>query len=303
MKVLLAGKTGQVGAQLSGLLPPVAETIALGREAMDLARPDAIREAIRALRPDVIVNAAGYTHVDDAESNAALVHAVNAVAPSVMAEEAKRLGALLVHYSSVYVFDGTATRAYTESDPPNPINEYGRSKLAGEQGIAATGACALILRASWVYDVRGRNFLLTMLRLAAESDVLRVVDDQTGSPAWARSLAEATAAILRDVGRAREAPGVYNVAALDSVNRYDFTQRALEITRARNASQAAPRLTRIKTVDYPLPARRPLNSRLDTAKLQRTFGVVPGRWETQLGACLDLFASGACLDQVRARTP
>lgn len=302
MKVLVTGKDGQVGAQLSRLLPPVAETVALDREAMDLARPDAIRESIRALRPDVIVNAAGYTHVDDAESDAALAYAVNAVAPSIMAEEAKRLGALLIHYSSVFVFDGTAAHAYTESDAPNPINEYGRSKLAGEKGIAAAGACALILRASWVFDVRRRNFLLTMLRLAGELDELRVVDDQTGSPAWARSLAEVTAVILGDVGRAREAAGVYNVGARDSVNRYDFTQRALELARVRDASQPLPRLTRIKTSDYPLPAQRPLNSALDTAKLQRTFGIEPDRWETQLSACLDALRPALSENQARART-
>lgn len=285
MKILVSGKTGQVGWQLERTLPRVGETVAVGREQLDLARPDTIRDTIRAVRPDVIVNAAGHTHVDSAESMPERVHAVNGVAPGIMAEEAKRIGALFVHYSSVYLFDGTAPHAYTERDAPNPINAYGRSKLAGERAIAEVDGTHLILRASWVYDTRARNFVLTMLRLAAEHDALRVVDDQIGSPTWARSIAEATAAILRDVDRARAVPGTYNLAALGAVSRYDFTQRMLELTRGPHA-QRPPRLIRIKTPDFPLPAPRPLNSALDSTKLATTFGVPLTHWETQLRGCL-----------------
>ena len=251
---------------------------------MDLAQPDSIRALIREVRPDVIVNAAGLTHVDHAEAEPALVWAVNAVAPGVIAEEAKRLGALLVHYSSVYIFDGTAAHPYTESDPPNPINAYGRSKLGGEEAIAAVGARALVLRASWVYDVRGRNFVNTMLRLAAEQDELRVVDDQRGSPTWARAIAEVTVAILRDAGLANEAAGIYNLAARGDVTRYDFTRRTLELTHGDRARE--PRLTRIKTSDFPLLAARPLNSVLDISKLASTFPVALRDWDMQLNACL-----------------
>jgi dTDP-4-dehydrorhamnose reductase len=228
------------------------------------------------------VNAAGYTAVDRAESDVSTVHRVNAAAPGVLAEEAKRIGALLVHYSSVYVFDGTKAAPYEETDAANPINEYGRSKLAGECAITAVGGDFLILRASWVYDVRGRNFLLTMLALAAERDVLHVVDDQIGSPTWARAIAETTCEILRDAGRARDAAGVYNIAAQGAVSRYDFTRRALELGEATKR----PRLARIGTPDFPLPALRPLNSVLDTAKLQSTFGVKASGWEHQLRTCV-----------------
>ncbi len=288
LRIFLVGKTGQVGGHLAQLLERVGKTVAVSRETMDLADLDSVRAAIRDACPEVIVNAAGMTNVDKAEAEHDRLLAVNAVAPGVMAEEAKRLGALLVHFSSVYVFDGTSGRPYTEADAPNPINAYGRSKLAGEQAIAAAGAAALILRASWVYDVRGRNFVVTMLRLAAERDELRVVDDQAGSPAWARSLAEATAAILGDVSRAREAAGIYNVASFDAVTRYDFAARMLELARERHPSRGNSRLVRIKTDDFPLPARRPLNSVLDTSRLRSTFGVEVPDWETQLRACIAL---------------
>lgn len=284
MKILVTGRTGHVGSHLARLATTLGPTIAAGRERIDLTRPDTIREVIREARPDVIVNAAGYTQVDKAEAEPAL-WAVNAVAPGVIAEEAKRLGALLVHYSSVYVFDGTAARAYTEADAPNPINAYGRSKLAGEQAIASVGATALVLRASWVYDVRGRNFVNTMLRLAAEEDELRVVDDQRGSPAWARSIAEVTVAMLRNPTLARDAAGLYNVCGRGDVTRYDFTRRTLELTRSERTNE--PRVTRIKTSDFPLPAARPLNSVLDTSRLTATFGVPVQDWETQLDACLN----------------
>lgn len=286
MKVLITGATGQVGWRLKPLLSEIAETIALGHEVMDLSCAESIRKAIRAVRPDVIVNAAGRTHVDHAESEQALTHAVNAVAPGVMAEEARRLGALLVHYSSVYVFDGSKSSAYVETDTPNPINEYGRSKLLGEQAIAAAGGAYLILRASWVYDVRARNFVLSMLRLAATHSELNVVDDQIGSPTWARSLAETTCALVRNVANAKAATGVYNLAALGSISRYDFTRRMIALTQELRPGRPAPRLIRIKTRDFPVPAPRPLNSVLDNSKLLGAFDVPLPDWDAQLRGCL-----------------
>jgi dTDP-4-dehydrorhamnose reductase len=291
VNILVTGVTGQVGAHLPQVLANVGRVQALDRAAMDLADPDAIRRTVRAHRPDVIVNAAGYIAVDRAESDADTVRRVNADAPGIIAEEAKRIRALLVHYSSVYVFDGRKSGAYDEADPTNPINEYGRSKLAGEQAIRGVGGDFLILRASWVYDVRGRNFLLTMLALAAEREVLHVVDDQVGSPTWARSIAEATAGILSDVGRAREATGIYNLAAQGSVSRHAFTERALAVARDSGVGAARPRLAKIKTADFPLPAARPLNSVLDSRMLQSTFRLRLSTWEQQLRDCLAALAN------------
>ncbi len=286
MKILVTGKTGQVGWRLARLLPAVGETIAVGRETIDLADPDSIRKVVREVRPDVIVNVAGYTHVDKAESEPDLVHAVNAVAPGVLAEEAKHVGALLVHYSSVYVFDGTKPAPYIETDAPRPVNVYGHSKLLGEQAVTAVGGEHLILRASWVYDTRGRNFVLTMLALAAERSDLNVVDDQIGSPTWAQSIAEATCHLLLEVGRARAATGIYNLAASGQVSRYDFTARIIEATAGLRPGRKPPRLLPIKTPDFPLPAPRPLNSCLDCAKLVGTFDLAPTTWQEQLSACM-----------------
>ena len=286
MKVMIAGATGQVGWRLRYVVSHIADTFAVGRKAMDLTRPDSIRETIRAIRPDVIINAAGRTHVDHAEAEQALTHTVNAVAPAVMAEEAKRVGALFVHYSSVYVFDGTKSAPYTELDAPNPVNEYGRSKLLGEEAITATGGTYLILRASWMFDVRARNFVLTMLRLARDRAELNVVDDQIGSPTWAQSLAEATCDLIREPEHAKAATGIYNLSALGSVSRYDFTQRMLDLTHGLRPGRPGARVNRIKTPDFPLPAQRPLNSTLDNRKVLDTFDVRLEPWDAQLRLCL-----------------
>jgi dTDP-4-dehydrorhamnose reductase len=285
-KILVTGKDGQLGAHLARMLPALGHVYATGRESLDLAHADAIRRTVREMRPNVIVNAAGYTAVDKVESDARHAQQVNAIAPGILAEEAKRIGALLVHYSSVYVFDGTKPGPYSENDAPHPINAYGRSKLAGERAVAAAAGDYLILRASWVYDVRGRNFLLTILELAAERDVLRVVDDQVGSPTWASAIAQTTACLLGDVARARDASGVYNLAAEGAVSRFDFARRVLELEPASNAGGSRPRLVRISTSEFPLPARRPLNSVLDNRKLTSTFDVRPATWEHQLRACV-----------------
>jgi len=294
VKILLTGRTGQLGWHLARLLPRIAETLATERASLDLGQPDALRAAIRAARPDVIVNAAAYTAVDRAESEADLAHAINATAPGIMAEEAERLGALLVHYSSDYVFDGTSQKPYVESDAPNPINAYGRSKLAGEAAIAAAGGAHLILRTSWLYDMRGSNFVLTMLRLAEEREELRVVDDQVGCPTWARAAAEATLELLNHLPRAKKATGVYHLSARGSVNRYEFTRCLLALTSTRRAHVTQPRLLPIKTADFPSPAGRPRNCILDSTRMKETFGVALPDWEAQLRLCL---AAGECRER------
>jgi dTDP-4-dehydrorhamnose reductase len=282
VKILVTGARGKVGRRLAQCLPSLGETVALDRSGLDLSRPDSIRETIRAVRPDVIVNAAGYTLVDAAESQPALAHAINAVAPGVIAEEAKRLGALLVHFSTVYVFDGTKTGAYVENDTPHPINEYGLSKLRGEQAIAAVGGEHLILRASWVYDTVGReDFVLAMLRLAAERESVNVVDDQLGCPTWANALAETAAQALTLTRAMKAAPGLYNLAALGAVSRFDFAARLLELTPTLRAGRARTALHAIKTSEFPLVARRPLNSALASDRIA-SAGVRLASWEDQL---------------------
>ncbi|MDO9064018.1 MAG: dTDP-4-dehydrorhamnose reductase, partial [Sulfuricella sp.] len=196
MKILLIGKNGQVGWELQRTLATLGDVVAIDRQGMDLANPDSIRSAIRIIRPDLIANAAAYTAVDKAESEPELAMAINGIAPGIMAEEAKRLGAAMIHYSTDYVFDGTKTSPYTEEDAPNPLSVYGKTKFAGEQAILAVGIPHLIFRTSWVYGLRGRNFLQTILRLAKERDELKVVDDQIGAPTWSRMIAEATSQIL-----------------------------------------------------------------------------------------------------------
>jgi dTDP-4-dehydrorhamnose reductase len=281
VKILVTGGGGQVGWRLAQTLPAIGETIVLRRETLDLAQPDAIRDVIRSIHPDVIVNAAAYTDVDRAESERALADAVNAYAPGVMAEEARRIGALLVHYSTDYVFDGASTGAYTETDATNPLGVYGASKLLGEEAIAAAGGAHVILRLSWVYDSRGRNFVRAILKRADEHAELRVVDDQVGSPTWALAIADATCALLAHSERARAAPGVYHFTAAGNVSRYDLAARILE-----KRGGPAVALHRVRTADLPAPAQRPLNCVLDVSKLQATFGISLPSWETQLDGCL-----------------
>lgn len=287
MKILLTGSTGQIGRQLRGLLPSIGETYAADRGAIDLARPESTRAVIREFRPDVIVNAAAYTAVDKAESEPALAHAINGIAPGVMAEEARTCGALLMHYSTDYVFDGKSTVPYIESDTPHPVNEYGRSKLAGETAVTAAGGAYLILRASWVYDARGDSFLAKMLNAAETHDELRVVDDQTGSPTWARAIAEASVGLLRNASRIRQSPGIYHMAAAGAVNRYDFVRRALELASGLRMLPKMPRIVPAKTVEFPLPAARPCYSALASGKICEAFGVGLQDWENQLKRCLN----------------
>lgn len=277
MKILLIGRTGQVGSELAELLPALGELIATDRAALDLTQPDAIRQSVRALRPDVIVNAAAYTAVDKAESEASLAMRINAAAPGVLAEEANRTGALLVHYSTDYVFDGKKGRPYVEDDAPNPLNAYGRSKLEGEQAIAAAGGRHLILRTSWVYGLRGRNFLRTILDKAGRGEPLRVVDDQVGAPTWARHIAEATVRLLC----APDTPhGLCHMSAGGSTTWHGFALAILE------ASGLRADVESIGTAQYPAPAMRPRFSVLDCTLLQAECGIALPPWRTGLDACL-----------------
>ena len=289
MKILLTGKDGQIGWELQRTLAPQGEVLALGRDQLDLADPSAMSSTVRALRPNVIVNAAAYTAVDRAQSEPALATSINAQAPGVLAQEAARIGALLVHISTDYVFDGLKDSAYVEDDVAHPINAYGESKLAGEAAIREAGGRYLILRTSWIYAARGKNFLNTILRLARERDELRVVSDQVGAPTWSRMVAEAIAQIVM-LARAPHAavPGIYHLTAAGETSWYGFAQEAIRQATELCAFKARARvITPIPTADYPLPARRPLNSRLSNARLKASLGVQLPDWQTGLRMCLE----------------
>jgi dTDP-4-dehydrorhamnose reductase len=271
VRILLTGPAGQVGAALLETLPRLGEVVAASHARLELADPDSIRRAVRAARPELIVNAAAYTAVDKAESEREAAFAVNASAPGVLAEEAKRAGALLVHYSTDYVFDGAKASPYVEDDAPNPLNVYGASKLAGERAIVDSGCRYLILRTSWVYGARGSNFYLTMLRLARERPELRVVDDQVGAPTSSLAIARGTAQLL-----GLDAQGLYHMSAAGETSWCGFARAILA-----HAGIATP-VIGIRTEDYPTPAKRPRNSRLDCARLRREHGVSLAPWDEAL---------------------
>lgn len=291
--ILLTGRTGQVGWELQRALAPLGEVIATDRGQLDLADHGSIRTAIRQAKPAIIVNAAAFTSVDDVEQQPELALRVNGVAPGIIADEAKRLGALLVHYSTSYVFDGTARRPYVEDDPPNPINAYGRTKLAGERAVAAAGGHHLILRTSWIYSQRGTNFLLAFLRLARQKTELPVVNDQIGNPTWARAIAEATATLL-GAKSVRDHAGLYHLSAGGSVSRLAFAERILALARERRLLDAArTTLKSVATAQYPLPAARPLNCTTSKERIRRVFGLEMTDWERQLRLCLDELPAGS----------
>jgi dTDP-4-dehydrorhamnose reductase len=289
--VLVTGANGQLGWELRRALAGLGEVVAVGRSELDLADAAAIRRVVGERRPALVINPAAYTAVDKAESESELAQAVNAVAPGVLAEECGRIGAALIHYSTDYVFDGTQRGAYVETDPTNPLGVYGRSKLEGERAVAAAGAPYLTFRTAWVYAGRGRNFLLTMRRLSNERDELRVVDDQVGSPTWARSLAEATAAVVArsgilrggDAGWIRERAGIYHLTCAGQTSWCGFARAIVErVPGARKVPVKA-----ITTAEYPTPATRPANSVLDCTKAWETFGVRLPPWEEALAKCAE----------------
>jgi dTDP-4-dehydrorhamnose reductase len=281
LTILLTGAQGQIGFELARLLSPYGEVVATDRTTLDLADPDAIVAAVRGARPALVVNAGAYTAVDRAETEAALAHAVNGRAPGILAEEAKRIGAVLIHFSTDYVFDGTRRAPYPEDAPTAPLNVYGASKLEGERGIAAAGAHAIVLRTSWVYGLRGRNFLLTIRRLAAERDELAIVADQLGVPNWSRTLAEATARIVGAGLPALAArAGLYHLSCTGQASWHDFAQAIV-------GAAPRPRIIPISTAEYPTPARRPAYGVLATAHFATTFGIVLPDWRDALASCLE----------------
>jgi len=278
MKILLTGRTGQVGRELERALAPLGEVYVFDAKQLDLTDPIAIVSRIREVKPEVIVNAAAYTAVDQAEKDVEQAMLVNAAGPGFLAAEAEAVGALLVHYSTHYVFDGTKETPYTEDDPTNPLSVYGKSKLAGEKAIQAVGGRHLILRTSWVYGPHGQNFFLTMLGLAREQDELRVVDDQRGAPTSSIAIADATADILRRHGA--NAHGLFHLAASGETTWFGFTEAILEL--ARPTLSRVPRLVPIASAEHPTPAKRPANSALDCTKASRSLGVALPAWRAQL---------------------
>jgi dTDP-4-dehydrorhamnose reductase len=307
-QILLTGKNGQVGHDLQRFLPRLGEVVALDRQQLDLSRFDEIRRVIRQIRPALIVNAAAYTAVDLAEKEHSLAQAINAEAPAIMAEEARRIGAALVHYSTDYVFDGSLNSPYEETDPTNPINVYGKTKLAGEQAIRDSCVHHLIFRTAWLYSTRGKNFLLTILRLATEREELRIVNDQIGAPTWSREIASATAEVLRNffdrtgnVSAWAELSGTYHMTAGGETSWFEFAKAILEEAKKQapspppwfaEATRGKPLLSRvltpITTAEYPTLARRPAYSVLSNIQTVRTFGIELADWRTQLHrACTD----------------
>lgn len=285
LKILISGKTGQVAVELQKHLAGLGELIVLGRDVLDLSQPDQIRAQVRAHKPDLLIIAAAHTAVDQAENEPELAFAINASAPGVFAEEAAALGIPLIHYSTDYVFDGRKPAPYTEDDATNPLGVYGKSKLAGELAIAASGAQHLILRTSWVYSTHGKNFLLTMQRLLQERSELRVVADQIGAPTWAGTIAQSTRALIeRWQSGDAAAWGTYHLTASGETSWFGFTQAIAGHLTAQG--KACATLESIPASAYPTPAARPQNSRLDCSKLAREWGVAQPDWEAALSACL-----------------
>jgi dTDP-4-dehydrorhamnose reductase len=291
-RILLTGCNGQVGWELARTLSTLGEVVATDSRTMDLADPDAIRRVMAEVRPRVIVNPAAHTAVDKAEGEPDRARAINALAPGVLAEEAEKLGALLVHYSTDYVFDGSGATPWREEDATGPLNVYGATKLEGENAIRERCRRHLIFRTSWVYGLRGANFLLTMRRLMRERPELKIVADQIGAPTWCRGLAEATAQALAQVtsparGADRPEPwGVYHMTNAGETSWHGFAGAIQDIDAPAHLANEPARLLPIPSADYPTPARRPLNSRLDNDKLARVFGIRLPHWRKALELCM-----------------
>jgi dTDP-4-dehydrorhamnose reductase len=287
MRLLVFGTTGQVAREIARAAPARGATLAaLGRAEVDLADPVACAAAVMAAEADAVINAAAYTAVDRAEDEPELAHAVNAAAPGAMAEAAAARGLPFLHVSTDYVFDGTPGRPWREDDPTGPLGAYGRSKLAGEQAVAAAGGPHAVLRTSWVFSAHGTNFVKTMLRVGAERDTLRVVDDQVGGPTPARAIAEALIAIAGAFAAGRGQSGVYHFAGAPDVSWAGFA-RAIFAENAERTGARAPEVVPIPTTDYPTPARRPLNSALDCTRIRAAYGIVRPDWRADLAAVLE----------------
>lgn len=292
MKILLLGKNGQVGWQLQRALAPLGEIVALERKDAggDVADPQGLAAAVRAAKPQVIVNAAAYTAVDKAESEPQLARLINTEAPAALAREAAASGALLVHYSTDYVFDGSGSAPWQESDATGPLNVYGATKLAGEQAIAASGCAHLTFRTSWVYAAHGDNFIKTMLRLAATRERLTVIDDQKGAPTGAELIADVTAHAISQTLQQPAKAGLYHLTAAGEASWFDYAQYVLALARQarpQGVKTAAGGVQPIASSQYPAAARRPLNSRLDTRRLQAVFGLTLPHWQAGVARVLE----------------
>ncbi|MBL8447096.1 MAG: dTDP-4-dehydrorhamnose reductase [Zoogloeaceae bacterium] len=297
MKLLVTGAAGQVGWELRRSLLPLGEVVALDRNACDLGRPESLASVVEAVAPDVVVNAAAYTAVDRAETEEALATRINGLAVGELGRAARRFGALMIHYSTDYVFAGHGQIPWTEGSAVGPLNAYGRSKLAGELALAESGADALTLRTSWVYAARGRNFFLTMLRLAQEREELRVVADQFGAPTWARNIADATALIVVQA-MAERRKGVFRSEVLHLASGGVTTWHGFAAALIDGARRLRPDLTfmaqrivPISTADYPVPAARPANSRLTGSALRSRYGLALPAWEVAMARCIEEWAA------------
>lgn len=292
MKILLFGKNGQLGWELNRSLQPLGEVMAFGSDKADFSKPHMIRSLVESCKPDIIVNAAAYTAVDKAEEEESLAYTINAETPGVLAEEASKLGAMLVHYSTDYVFNGLKDAPYLETDDPEPLNAYGRTKLTGEQVIEDSGCEYLIFRTSWVYASRGKNFLRTILRLAKEREELSIVADQTGSPTSARLIAETTLLCLQQSIKERVvgvfSSNLYHLTTSGSTSWQGFAKEIVRV--AENQARQPMKLARIDAIptsEYPTPAKRPLNSQLQLVRLESQFGVMMPSWESALQRCME----------------
>lgn len=307
LRILLTGKSGQIGSELVALLPRLGEVTAFSRHELDLSKPRHVRRAIRIVRPSIIVNAAAYTLVDQAETEKEQAYTINADAPALMANEAKKIGAAMVDYSTDYVFDGLKNLPYTETDPVNPVNVYGKTKLAGEEAIRTAGTPHFIFRTAWVYSTRGRNFLLAILRLATQHEELRVVRDQFGAPTWSREIAKSTESLLQQFSQRGQDlisrfSGVYHMTAAGKMSWCEFAKAILQESSRmprgvhwfEKATKGQPLITRrvngILTEEYPTAARRPTHSVLSNSRLKQDFGLELPSCSSQLRA---LFAEAA----------
>ncbi len=291
MKILLFGKNGQVGWELNRSLQPLGEITELDVEDIDFTDTQGLRQIVRDISPDVICNAVAYTAVDKAEQDEVLALAVNGVAPGVLAEEAKKLNALLIHYSTDYVFNGAKNSPYLETDEPNPINAYGRTKLAGEIAVESSGCDYLTLRTSWVYTSRARNFMLTMLKIAQEREELSIVSDQIGAPTSARLIADVTLLCVQQALKERLvgifSSDLYHLTAAGHTSWFGFTEEIVKLAANNlNVPLAIKNINAIPTSDYPTPAARPMNSRLALTKLESIFGLTMPTWQDSLQRCM-----------------